>query len=241
MGFVDLHSHVLPGLDDGARTTNDAVEMATLLAHLGFEIVCATPHQKHGWFAPSSEAIDTAWHEIKGLLEEKQVPIELRLGAENFWDELFLSRAQRTPAAQPTYTGGRAFLVELNVAVAPPRLEETLFHYRSRGLLPVLAHPERYRPLRDDRQRLAALARTAALVVDLGALDGAHGAEEARAAQRLVRDGLAHACASDVHLPSDARAVAAGIAWIKKKLGPAAVTRLLADNPRQILQGELPD
>src|SRR5260370_40017327 len=123
MGFVDLQSHVLPGLDDGARTSGDSIEMATLLHHLGFEIVHATPHQKHGWFAPSREAIDTAWAEIKATLQEKQVPIELRLGAENFWDELFLERMQT--AAQPTYTGGRPFLCERTVQLGAPHPRRT--------------------------------------------------------------------------------------------------------------------
>jgi protein-tyrosine phosphatase len=107
--------------------------------------------------------------------------------------------------------------------------------------LPVLAHPERYAPLWSAPERVDAIRQNAALVVDLGALDGAHGPRECVAAQRLVSSGLAHAVASDVHQPADARAAGAGIAWIRKRLGPSAITRLLDENPRRILQGELPD
>src|SRR5262249_1164323 len=135
MGFVDLHSHVLPGLDDGVQKLEDAAELTSLLAEMGFEIVCATPHQRVGVFVPTPEAIAEAHAEVKRVLDERAIPIKLYLGAENFWDELFLERSQR--AEQPTYTGGRAFLVEVSPQLTPPGMEQTLFAMRVRGLLPV--------------------------------------------------------------------------------------------------------
>lgn len=238
MGFVDLHSHVLPALDDGAKALAESMALTDVLERMGFEVVCATPHQKQGWFVPTREAIDGAWAEVKGGLAQRGSKLELRLGAENFWDELFLERAQN--GQQPTYTGGKAFLFELDTRMAPPRFDEQLFQIRVRGLLPVMAHPERYAPFWDG-DRYQALGRSAALVVDLGALDGAHGKRECTAARRLVEEGLCHAVASDVHTVADARSAGAGIAWIKKRLGDETVQRLLADNPRRILQGDLPD
>jgi protein-tyrosine phosphatase len=236
MGFCDLHSHVLPALDDGARALADSVALADVLARMGFDAVYATPHQRVGFFVPSRESIDRAHAEVRAAIG---ATLELHLGAENFWDELFLERART--GQQPSYTGGRAFLFELDVRQAPPRLEDQLFQMRLGGLLPVMAHPERYLAFWDTPDRYAALARTAALLVDLGALDGAHGRRQGQVARRLVEEGLAHACASDVHSVEDARAAGAGIAWIRKRLGDAAVQRLLADHPRRILQGDLPD
>src|SRR5581483_6206753 len=217
-----------------------SMALTHVLEQMGFDVVCATPHQRVGMFVPTRDAIDGAYARVCEGLRGRSSPLELRLGAENFWDELFLERAQT--GAQPTYTGGKAFLFEINTRHAPPRLEDTLFQIRLSGLLPVMAHPERYAPFWDDDDaRYQALARTAALVVDLGALDGAHGKRECTAARRLVEKGLAHGVATDVHSVDDARSAGAGIAWIKKRLGAPAVTRLLADNPRRILQGELPD
>jgi len=112
---------------------------------------------------------------------------------------------------------------------------------RTRGPLPVLAHPERYHALCRQRERVAAIGRTAALLVDVAALAGAHGPRAGEAARWLVEDGLAHACASDVHSADDARAAGEGLAWLKKRMGDAVVRRLLDENPRRILQGELPD
>ena len=122
----------------------------------------------------------------------------------------------------------------------PPRIENTLFEIRLGGRLPVMAHPERYLAIQDDVARAERLGRSAALLVDLGALDGAHGRPAMKAARRLVEEGLVHAAASDVHSAEDQRTVAAGMAWIRKRLGNEALDRLVAHNPRSILAGELP-
>jgi len=240
MGFCDLHSHVLPGLDDGVRDLAESIELLGALGAMGFDTVCATPHQKAGSFLPTRDAIDAAFATVSRAIAGGEV--RLGLGAENFWDEVFLERMSREGgAAVPTYNGGPAFLFELPVHLTPPRLANLLFDVRLRGRLPVMAHPERYQPLWDDLDRYRALGRTAALVVDLGALDGAHGRRQGQVARKLVEEGIAHACASDVHSLTDARAAAGGLAWVRKRCGAATVTRLLDEGPRRILTGDLPD
>ncbi len=239
MGFVDLHAHVLPALDDGVKSVAEAVEVVALLGKLGFETIYCTPHQKVGSWVPSAESISKARADVSAALAAGAVPVELRLGAENFWDELFVQRC--VDSAVPAYTGERAFLVEISPVNPPVKLEEQLFRLRTRGPLPVLAHPERYHGLCRQPERLEAVGRTAALLVDVAALAGAHGPRAAEAARWIVGDGLAHACASDVHCADDARAAAAGIEWLRKRLGDGAVKRLLDENPRRILQGDLPD
>jgi protein-tyrosine phosphatase len=235
--FVDLHSHVLPALDDGSRGSDETREMLGLLFQVGFRTVCATPHQKAAQFLPTAEAIASAYEETRAHCEQSLAGLELLLGAENYWDDVFFTRARERTI--PCYTGGKAFLFEIPTHATPPRLSDELFTHRARGLLPVLAHPERYADF--DAARAEAIGRVAALVVDLGALSGAHGKRESRAAQRLVEDGAAHAAATDVHSPSDVQAAAAGIAWLRKRVGEARTNLLLEENPRRILSGELPE
>ena len=237
MAYVDLHSHVLPCLDDGVRSLSESLELIAALRKLGFETICATPHQRADLFMPARSVIESAYAEVQRALGA-DAPA-LYLGAESFWDEVLAERLPR--GEQPTYTGGRAFLFEIPVGMWPMRLLETLFEARLRGTLPVMAHPERYGALWNQPARVEALARTAALVVDLGALDGAHGENEKRAARQLVDEGWAHGAASDAHALADAARAAAGIAWIRKRHGQARVDALLRDGPRQILDGEIPD
>jgi tyrosine-protein phosphatase YwqE len=104
-----------------------------------------------------------------------------------------------------------------------------------------MAHPERYVAVQSDISFAERIGRSAALLVDLGALDGAHGRPEMKTSRRLILEGLAHAAASDAHSPEDQGAVASGMAWIRKHRGPEVLDQLLDENPRRILSGELPE
>ena len=235
MGFVDLHNHCLYGLDDGAPDPATSRAMLQALAALGFSEVYATPHQKAGQFLPTRAAIDNAYAALRG----GAAPVDLRLGAENMWDDVFFERSQR--GAIPSYDDGDAFLVELRPSTVPAGLVDHLFRWRMAGRIPVLAHPERYEALWTDDGLVDRLRRQCAFVVDLAALAGYHGKPQQKAARRLVEAGIAVAVASDAHTVEDVRTAAEGLAWIEKRLGAAAVTRLLDDGPRAILAGELPE
>src|SRR5262249_14000785 len=189
--------------------------------------------------APEGRAIPALRGRHPDRLRPHSLPrprLELRLGAENVWDDVFFER-WRTDSI-PRYRPTRAFLFEIPVEEVPVRFEDTLFQMELHGLLPVMAHPERYAIAFN---RLAGLAERIPLVVDLGAVAGYHGPFALKTAHKLLHERLAHAAATDVHTPSDVRAALEGIAWIKKKLGADAAARLLDENPRRILAGELPD
>jgi len=237
-GFVDLHAHYLAGVDDGAPDFETTREMVDGVVSLGFSHLYATPHQREGLYLPGREAITAAFQQL-GDAAGGQARFTVGLGAENFWDGTFLGRVQKHEI--PSYDGGPAFLFEVPPPLMPAGLEATLFEIRLAGKLPVMAHPERYHAVQAQLERAEALGQTAALVVDLGALDGAHGRAQMKAARELLNLGLAHAVATDIHGPQDIPGIAAGMAWIRKHLGPAALQTLLADNPRRIIAGDLPD
>lgn len=236
--YIDLHCHMLAGLDDGPEDLATSLQMLRVLADLGFIEICATPHQRNGLFIPSSDAIAAALAELRDAAAMAHPDLRVRLGAENYWDEIFIERLRHH--APPCYDGRRAVLFEVNPVLLPPRLEEMLFEIRLGGCLPVMAHPERCLPVQRETGFAQTLARQAALVVDLEALAGSRNRAETKAARRLVEDGVAHAAASDLHSPDAGPEVGKGIAWIAKHLGPAGLARLLEENPRRILLGELP-
>jgi protein-tyrosine phosphatase len=236
--YVDLHTHFLPGLDDGADSLATCLSMVRGLAEMGFSDLCATPHQFAGLFEPSLDEVRLTFDQVSRETATVLPEVRLLLGAENYWDDVFASRLRR--GDPPCYDGGKAFLFEVSPAAMPPRLEEALFDIRVAGRLAVLAHPERYSAVQRDPAVAEGLGRQAALLVDLAALSGTGDRAEVKTARRLVEEGLAHAAASDMHDPGDSPAIAAGLAWIEKRLGTEVVRRLLSDNPRRILIGELP-
>ena len=239
LGFLDLHSHVLPNLDDGARNETMAMRMLRGLASIGFDTVFATPHQKDGQFMPTAEQITCAHQSLVTQLQEAQIPLQLGIAAENMWDSVFYERC--THQKIPTYNGGNAFLFELPLKLLPMHFRETLFRLRELGMLPVLAHPERYEPLWKDPDLVETLRGECAMVVDLGAVAGYHGRKRTKYARKMLKDNVVHAVASDAHTPGDIRIAAEGIRWIQKKLGSTTVDRLLDTNPRLITTGHHPE
>lgn len=237
--YVDLHAHYLPALDDGATDRKMSLQMVRGIAALGFSDLYATPHQRAGMFMPERAAIDGAFAAVRADAADAGLGVTLGLGAENFWDTVLHQRLRDRQV--PAYGGGPAFLFEVNTQMMPAGIENELFQLRVGGYLPVMAHPERYLPVQRDLALAERLARHAALMVDLGALDGAHGKQEMKTARKLVLEGLAAAAASDTHRPEDQTSVAAGMAWIRKQLGDDALTVMLDDNPRRMLAGELPE
>lgn len=238
-GFVDLHAHHLHGLDDGATSLDMALQSIAAVASLGFSELFATPHQRAGMFLPPWPDVERAWAELGPRVAEKHPGVTLRLGAENFWDEVLHDRLVN--GTLPRYGDTAAFLFEINPRLWPPGMERILFEQRLAGRLPAMAHPERYVAVQESLEKAEVVGRSAALVIDLGALEGAHGRTEMKTSRRLLEEGLAHAAATDIHRPEDQRAIAAGMAWIRKRFGEGALAQLLDDGPRRILAGELPE
>lgn len=238
MGFVDLHSHVLPGLDDGSPDPETSLAMIRGLAALGFDTVTATPHQKAGQFLPSLESIRAAHQATLAQLAQAGVGIRLALAAENMWDSTLYARMEADSI--PSYDDGPSFLVEFVPSQLPVGLRERVFQLRRKKRLPVIAHPERYEEYWSAPDRLRALGEDCPLVIDLAALAGHHGRKQGKAARAYLENGIAHAVASDIHSPADLRGAAEGIAWIKKRLGDRRLVTLLDVNPRRILAGEHP-
>lgn len=247
-GYLDIHCHILPGVDDGPTTVEEAVALVEALAGIGFGEIYPTPHRRPGLWEPTVEETD----EARARLLEALGPghgAEAAAGAggpavhpaihpaarEHLLDETLL-----VPVGEGMvmYPGGRAFLVEFPGSGPPPNLEDRLFEIRLKGILPVIAHVERYPSVTDDAARLAALSKVSALLVNLSSLGGWWWG---RTARRLVKERLVHAGTTDCHGASDVEACEKGIQWIRGTLGEEAVAHLLIDNPRQILAGELPE
>ncbi len=234
MPRVDLHSHLIPGVDDGVRTLDDALRCIEGLVERGYDCLCTTPHQADRW-RPDAAFLTAALRGLREEIDRRGWPVRLALGAENHLDEVFLTRLEQ--GTLPTYgLAGRDVLVECPVWSRPPFLEEILFRLQTGGIRPVLAHPERYPWLVRDRARVAALRNAGCLFqVDLGSFAGAYGSEARQAARRLVREKAVDLVATDLHgagrLPA---LVDAGWQALAELAGPAELARWGSATPGEI-------
>ncbi len=235
-GFVDLHSHLLPGADDGVATEADALECLRAAQGAGFTDIVLSRHQMAGVYTLGAQAARAGREALQRAADEAGIAIRLHDGAEHYADDVFLGAVATGPEA---IAGGRTLLVEVPMMGLPPFMADLAFRIRVKGYSPLLAHVERYRDVIDKPRRGRDLADMGYLLqVNLGSLAGVYGRQVERAARELLGDGVVFCVAGDVHGP---KWVAPS--WVRgikelRSYGDAAVRTWLADNPGRVLRGD---
>ena len=195
--MIDIHSHLLPGIDDGPRDWEQSVELCRSVYEDGIRTSVATPHLIDGVYDNLRSRVEPLVAELNRRLTDAGIGLEVLAGAEvDISSGLITSASDELPRLGP----GSSVLLEMPVAVVPAAMDEIIFALRSRGLIPVLAHPERNEVL----QQRPTLARAwiksgAALQLDGDSLLGVWGRHTQRCGERILQDGLFHAMASDAH------------------------------------------
>jgi protein-tyrosine phosphatase len=196
---IDLHSHVLPGIDDGPATIEGSLELARAVAHSGTRTLVATPHVN--WRYPNeSSTIAPLVDELGARVQAAGIPLEIRPGA-----EIAMTRATElapSELARLTLGGGEWLMVECPFTPVATGMDALVLDLQRRGHRVVLAHPERCPAFHRDRRPLEMLAYGGVLTsITAGSLVGRFGGEVQRFAMQLVRDELVHNVASDTHDP----------------------------------------
>jgi protein-tyrosine phosphatase len=145
--MIDWHCHLLPGLDDGPVTIDESVEMARLLANAGFTRICCTPHHITGSYENPASRVHAAVDRLQSLLDSASIPLVLVPGTEYYLDEFFLSSL-----SDPLTINGNMVLVEAPNRCDRDFLMKALHKIVGKGLVPVIAHPERCDVFSADRR-----------------------------------------------------------------------------------------
>ena len=233
--MIDLHSHVLPGLDDGAADLAESVELARALAESGVRVLAATPHVRND-YPTRPELMRAALALVREAVDEAGIDLVLVSGGEICLDQLGVLDLD-TLRAFALGANSRFLLVEFPYDDFPPHLADSVQALHDRGLVAILAHPERNAVVQAAPQRLVGLVETGALIqVTAGSLTGAFGNSAAVAARSLLETGLAQLVASDSHHPRGRPTVADALAHVPRALA-GWLTR---DAPAAVLAGERP-
>lgn len=232
--MIDLHSHILPGLDDGARTLEEAVEIGRAAAADGITGIAATPHVREDYPTEPGK-MERRVAQVRSALEDAGVALELYPGGEIALDQL--GQIERSELRRFGLGGNPSFLlVEFPYLGWPLDLADQLFLLRLAGITPVLAHPERNADVQAGPERLAPLVEAGTLVqVTAASLDGRLGRAAQSTGLELIESRLAHMIASDAH-HAGIRAV--GMSVAAEAVGDEALARwLTVDVPRAIVEG----
>jgi protein-tyrosine phosphatase len=237
--MIDIHSHILPGLDDGAASMEEAVAMARCAAAGGIRQMVATPHVKEGQYPNSREMIVEAMANLRKVLLKKEIRLFILPGAEYSLEPDLPQRFSRGELLTIN-NKGRYLLVELPAAFIPDYTTAVLYDLQLQGVTPIIAHPERNAIIARDHNRLHELvARGALAQITAGSLTGHFGQTAAAAARVFLERGFAHFIASDAHASTGRiQYMENAIREAVNLLGDAAGMKLVKENPQRAVQGE---
>ena len=196
--MIDIHSHILPDLDDGPATLEESLAIAREAAADGIGAMIATPHMHNGIYRCSAGEIGERVKDLNAELDKSGIPLTVYPGAE----------VQLVPGLNDLLGSGKActlnnsryVLIELAATFLPDTAKEEFFTLRLNGYIPILAHPERHPRLQKDLDFMAELVRMGTLCqLTAQSLTGGAGKSAQAAASKMLENNLAHILATDVH------------------------------------------
>jgi protein-tyrosine phosphatase len=239
--LIDLHCHLLPGIDDGAKDLETALAMARVAVADGIRIVACTPHILPGMYPNTGRAIRAAILRLQVELDRAGIPLCLVAGADVHAVPHLLA-GLRSGDILPLGSS-RYFLLEPPQDILPPRFESFVEGLIAAGTVPIITHPERLGWM-DSRYELLlrAVEMGAWTQVTAGSILGKFGRRAQRWAMRMLEDGLVHIVASDAHDPAiRAPQLSDAVDVLERRFGRQAAMDLVVTRPAGILRDARPD
>lgn len=238
--MIDLHSHILPGIDDGSRNLKMSLEMARMAVADGITMMACTPHIYPGLYMNDTAGIVAARDALQASLDEAGIPLRLTIGADVHLVPGLLEGLRA--GIVPSLHGTRYLLLEPSHHVAPPHFEESVFQLVAAGYVPVITHPERLTWVEDNYPVFVNLVRQGAwMQVTAGALTGHFGDRAKYWGERFLGEGMTHILATDAHstgrrspVMSKARDIA------ERMLGREEAALLVRGRQEMMLRNALP-
>jgi len=194
---TDVHSHFIPGIDDGAKNIDDALDMIRAMSSFGYKKVITTPHVMSDYYRNTPEIILGGLADLKKAIINEGIQIEVEAAAEYNLDADFEPKIK---SKELLTFGDNYVLFELPFLMEPPNLGSAIFEMQTNGYKPILAHAERYPFWFDDFQKIIDLKdRGVCIQLNINSLTGFYGPEVRGAGEKLIDEGLVDLLGSDCH------------------------------------------
>jgi protein-tyrosine phosphatase len=196
--YVDIHSHMLFGLDDGAETEEQSLELIKHMIDLGYKKLVFTPHIISDFYKNDFSTIDPVFKRVKSLIESNSLTIEIEYAAEYYLDEVFVKKIENQ---EHLLTFGDNYLLfETSFLNKPVQLHAIIFKLKSQGYKPVFAHPERYTYMYEDFNEYIRLKELGILFqINLNSLTGYYSPKAKQIAEKLIDKNMVDFIGSDCH------------------------------------------
>jgi len=195
----DIHSHLIPGIDDGSNDVNESMEMIRSLVKIGFTHFICTPHIMSDFYKNDRQTITTAFNKLIDAIQIEKLDIHIEFAAEYYLDEGFVDKLENDDLL--TF-GDNYLLFETSYMNKPSNLKDVIFKMITKGYKPILAHPERYTYMFDDFYKYEDLYNTGVLFqINTNSLTGYYSKKSMKIAQKLIDTNMIDFLGSDCHKP----------------------------------------
>lgn len=199
--YIDIHTHILPAMDDGPKSWEDAIQMCRIAVDDGIKTIVLTPHIHKGVYWFKNTEISEKANQLKKHLKEHDIPLDITTGA-----DVHLGPETMPLIKKGIYSinpGKKYVLVEFPDENIPQKIEDNIFNLLIQGITPILTHPERNHEIQRNPQKLFELvSRGLYTQVTSSSITGGFGIKARKTVEILVRHRLAHIIASDAHSPN---------------------------------------
>ncbi|MEM1176813.1 MAG: CpsB/CapC family capsule biosynthesis tyrosine phosphatase [Acidobacteriota bacterium] len=237
--MIDLHSHILPGVDDGSSDLNESIAMCRIAAADGATTLVATPHLRHSrYWNDDRSALEASYRELCGALGKEGLELEVLLGGEITVGSESVAEIDALPGGQLlTLCGSKYLLLELDWQGLGPDPLELVYEVDVLGWRPIIAHPERVSWLSEDLELASAMQENGATFqLTSMSLTGRFGSQIKERSERWLDAGLVHFVSSDAHdVKHRPPGLAAARALVAERCGDEVAEALFVGNPRCVV------
>jgi len=202
---ADMHSHFIPGIDDGAKTIEDSLLLIRSMVEVGYKTIITTPHIMIDYYPNTSQIINDGLLTVQAAVKEAKIDVTIKAAAEYYMDEYFIKLLETEPLLT-IYKN--EILVECSMLYEPPMLTEVLFNIISSGYRPVLAHPERYLFFHNNLDKYQELKDRGCLMqLNMLSVTGYYGKNIKMVAEHLLDKKMYDYIGTDIHHERHAAAI----------------------------------
>lgn len=237
--MIDIHNHILPGIDDGSENIEQSLDMASHAVNEGISAIIATPHYIHETFEIANrQRIETEVESLNGILHKEGIDLRIYTGNEVFVSPGLSELVDKGIVG--TLNNSRYILVEFPMGSIPLYTENVLYELQLIGLTPIIAHPERKSEINKDIGILQPfIDRGILLQINSGSLTGKYGSAVEKTAWKLLDSNMAHLVATDAHNNRSRNPMMKkAYQLVEKRIGSTAAEALFNNNPKHVLYDE---
>lgn len=236
--MIDIHCHIVPGVDDGAKTLDDALAMLKIAESEGIKKIINTSHYHPQFKYTKGEDLLVELENFNKIIKENGIDVEVIIGNELYFDDSFLECIEKKEFY--TLNNSKYVLVEFSPTNFPKKLSEVVYEFKIRGYVPILAHVERYNDIQQNPSLITEAIKEGALIqINASSVLGKGSSEAHRITEILLKNSLVHFVATDAHGPERRRPmIREAYDYVCSEYGEKKAERLFINNASRVINNE---